>query len=215
MTQFATALQLSQYLTGNPETVDELDPAFVRQAEIMLEMVSADVQSAAGATIEAGTGTVYLDGVYGQFLELPQRPVQSVASVSVNGQALAATAYTFEGGQLLRRGPAALLDDVDDDLATFGGALPAFDRSHWGGPSARITVVYSWGSETLPVWIQGLTLRATARVIGNPSDLSQETLGIYSSSYRDRTADGSHILKTERDRLRRAFNRTAGSFRAT
>lgn len=200
MTQFATALQLSTYLTGEPATVEELDPAFVRQAELLIRLVSADIQSAAGATIEAGTGTVFLDGSFGEALELPQRPVRSVSAVTVNGYLLAPTAYTWDGRQILRRG------SIDPEQ--FAGEL-----AHWGGPRSVIGVEYAWGSDAVPDRILSLTLRATARVLGNPTELRQETLGIYSASYADLTKDGSHILRSERDWLRRAYNRTAGTIR--
>lgn len=198
MTQFATARQLSTYLAGTAVDAD-LSAEFTAQAELLIRLVSADIQDAAGNTIEAGTGTVFLEGGWTDALELPQRPVRSVSAVSINGVALGATGYTWNPGNVLRRGTRSeLLDD---------GA-----GGNWGGPGALVAVTYAWGSEDVPDRILSLTLRACSRIIGNPSNLRQETLGIYSATYADLTRDGSHILRAERDNLRRTYNRTAGSF---
>lgn len=206
MTTLATPDQLSIYLGRGPlpRGVDGLDQAEVEQWTLLLELVSGDVVQACGRDIAAGTGTVKLAGTHSRDLLLPQAPVTSVTSVAVNGVALGSGEWTWNERGTLRRGSASW--DPDD-----AGALDGFT---WGGPTSTVEVTYAWGFETIPTWAKAATLRACARIIGNPGQVTQETLGVYSATYGDRTKDGSHITDAERKYLRRCAGvPSAGTFR--
>jgi hypothetical protein len=75
-----------------------------------------------------------------------------------------------------------------------------------------VWVSYSWGTETIPDFVKGIVCRACARVLPSMGSVAQESLGSYSVTYANVTADGSHITTAERRLLRRSLSRTAGSF---
>lgn len=200
---FATAQELQTYLTG--ATLDEeADAEWIAQAELLLELVSADIQTAARNRIIAGTMTAKLAGTWSRDLLLPQRPVVSVTSVSVNGAAIAAGAYEWNERSLIRTGGVDVVNGPDG--------------FHWGGPASTVDVAYAYGysAETVPLIVKGLTLRVAARTIDQPGGgISQESLGPYSVSYRNTLdAGGSHVSASEGKMLRRRFSTTAGTIHA-
>lgn len=67
-----------------------------------LAVASAAVRDAAGSPISQTTSTVTLEGDTGQRLRLPGLPVQSVASVAIDGTAV--TDWRLRSGQLWRFG---------------------------------------------------------------------------------------------------------------
>lgn len=209
MTAFATAQELRTFLTG--ETLDETaDAEWIAQAELLLELVSADIQAAARNRIIAGTDTAKLAGTWSRDLLLPRRPVVSVTSVELNGYGIAAGLYEWNERSLIRSGRFGVVNALDH--------LVAGDGAHWGGPSSTVTVVYSYGysAETVPLIVKSLALRIAARTIDNPSGgISQESLGPYSVSYRNTLdAGGSHVSAHEAKMLRRRFSTTAGTITA-
>lgn len=209
MTTFATAQELRTFLTG--ETLDETaDAEWIAQAELLLELVSADIQAAARNRIIAGTDTAKLAGTWSRDLLLPRRPVVSVTSVELNGYGIAAGLYEWNERSLIRSGRFGVVNALDH--------LVAGDGAHWGGPASTVTVVYSYGysAETVPLIVKSLALRIAARTIDNPSGgISQESLGPYSVSYRNTLdAGGSHVSAHEAKMLRRRFSTTAGTITA-
>lgn len=211
---FVTALELATYLDGTTDAGD-LTAAWTAKAEALLEDVSADVLAAAGMPLEAAAVTVSLPGTWGRDLELPDGPISEITSVTLNGETVDATGYWWNGRNTLRRGPnpaRELLDDDDDD--DLGGAA-AGEVCSWGGPESTVVVVLMAGPDTVPAIVKALVKRIAARTIGNPAQITQESLGPYSVSYGASTNrnDGSHVTDSERRRLRKALGKTtAGSF---
>lgn len=212
MTQFATAEDLSLYLRGdlNP------DDAWTAQATLLLELVSADIASAAGAEIEAGEGTHLIAGSWSHDLDLPQRPVRQVDAVRVNGLALDVGAFMWNERQLIRRA-AMFGTELDDDLGGWpdrtGAGFPA--GGHWGGPASTVRVTYAWGYEEVPDVIRSMALRVAGRVIENPTSVTSEQLGAYSVQY-DRqiggsARGGSHLMAADIRALRKRFGCTGGT----
>jgi hypothetical protein len=202
MTSFATPQELRTFLTGETLAPSPgVDDEWIAQAELLLELVSADMQTAARNRIIAGTETAKLAGTWSRDLLLPRRPVVDVTGVALNGYELATGLYQWNERSLIRSGP----------LDAAGGA-------HWGGPASTVTVTYSYGytAENVPLSVKSLALRVAARVIGNPGGgISQETLGPYSVSYRNTLdAGGSHLTDFEAKMLRRRFSTTAGTITA-
>lgn len=203
--RFATAQELRTYLTG--ETLDPVaDFEWIEQAELLLDLISADIQTAARNRIVAGTTTAALAGTWSRDLLLPRRPVVSVTSVGLNGYPIAGAAYTWNERNLIRSGKYGLDGIVN---------LTAGDGSHWGGPASTVAVVYNYGytAETVPLSVKSLALRIAARTLDQPGGgISQESLGPYSVSYRNTLdAGGSHVTDREAKALRRRFSHTAGT----
>lgn len=211
--QFVTALELATYFNGTTD-LDELDPAWIAQANILLQMISADIETAAGVPIEAGDGTAVLAGSWSRDLELPAGPVRNVSAVTVNGFALSSAEWYWNDRSLLRRGANAL-DLIDDEYAGEQPSQGAQWRSgrSWSGPSATVVVEFGWGFTTVPDFVKSLGLRIAARTFGNVGQVTQESLAIYSVSYGQsaNVNDGSHVTNNERKRLRKVLNRTGGT----
>lgn len=199
MTSFATVDELSIYLGHGPVAAAGLDEATLEQWALLIRLVSADVELAAGIPIAGGSGTHFLPGTYSRDLELPRVPL-TIVSVAVNGTALGAGDYFHNERGLLRRGASFDGNDLSTDSGT-----------NWGGPESTVRISYTW-TATIPDYVLAVVLRACARVIANTGGVTQESLGSYSVTYANATADGSHVTKAERGMLRRALNRTSGSF---
>jgi len=217
MTTFVSPLELAQYFNGTTNLA-ELSPEWIAQAQILLEMISADVETAAGVPIEAGAGTVVLAGTWSRDLVLPAGPIRNVTAVTINGHTIDAAGYYFNDRSLLRRGMNALdlLDDDADDYSGHQGANSRAGRG-WSGPAATVTVELEWGfAAPVPDFVRSLVLRIAARTFGNVGQVTQETLAVYSVSYgaSTNTNDGSHVTRSERKRLRKMLNRTGGTISA-
>lgn len=218
MTTFADADQLATYLYGitDAEAAPELGPEWVEQANYLLQLISADIEDAAGVPIEVGTDVALtLPGTWSRDLELPAGATTAVSSVSLNGEALAVGTYTWNNRTLIRRGVSSLNllseDEMEEDWNAYGMQGASWRGGfHWGGPASTVTVVRSLGFATLPPILESLAIRIAARTIGNPEQLTQETLAIYSSTYRTTGFDGSHVTDAERRRLRRVFGTATG-----
>lgn len=216
--QFVSALELATYFNGTTDLAD-LTPEWIAQANLLLEMISADVEAAAGVPIEAGSVTVLLAGTWSRDLDLPAGPISSVSAVTVNGISVEPAGYYWNERALLRRGMNAadvLDDDADDWPRSAQGADSRAGRG-WGGPAATVAAELAVGfAAPVPDFIRSLVLRIAARTFGNVGQVTQETLAIYSVSYgaSTNTNDGSHVTAAERKRLRKMLNRTGGTISA-
>lgn len=215
---FADRAELAVY-QGKPP----FDPVKGAQADLVLELVTAAIISEAGQSIELATTTAALAGTWDRDLELPERPVVSVASVTVNGLALVQNSdYFFNpGGFRIRRGaPFAPSqsgdwygdDDVDDyDLAMQGdqleGALGAVPMT-WGGPTSVVNVEYTHGRDPIPNLARLVCLAAADRFLSSPTGVVQESLGPYAATYA--SPHGTLELSPAEIKLvRRAFRQRA------
>lgn len=122
------------------ETFDSTRSA---QAELALELASTAVRVSARQTIDyVEDDTIIFDGPYGAELDLPERPVVSVAEVSVDGT-------------------------VDTDWELVGSSLRRTSGG-WGGPGVSVSVTYTHGFETTPATARWVCLQAAARFMINP-----------------------------------------------
>jgi hypothetical protein len=125
---------------------------------------------------------------------LPQRPVEEVAAVAVDG--VATLDWWQDGADLLMRSWA------------------------WNRPPAahrppQVTVTYTHGWDPVPGDIQAIVMQAANRVIVNPSGVRSETVGGESVTYLIPAAGeylGVLLSRTEQRVLDR-YRRTAGSVR--
>lgn len=214
-TQFVSALEFATYTNGTTDLAD-LDPAWIAQANILLQMISADIEAAAGIPIDVGTGTVLIPGTWSRDLPLAG-PVRNITAVAVNGLPQAPANYVWNQRQILRRGSAYLDETVDfeDDWHRFGQQGATYRTGgHWGGPTSTVAISYSWGYVEVPTVLRSLVFRIASRTFGNLAQVTQESLAIYSVSYgaSSNVNDGSHVTAAERKRLRQMFNVRAGTF---
>lgn len=217
--QFVSALELATYFNGTTDVAD-LTAEWIAQADLLLQMISADVEAAAGVPIEAGSVTVLLAGTWSRDLELPAGPIASVSAVTVNGISVEPAGYYWNDRALLRRGmhAADVLDDDADDWPSSGQGASSRAGRGWGGPAATVAAELTVGfAAPVPDFVRSLVLRIAARTFGNVGQITQETLAVYSVSYgaSTNTNDGSHVTKAERKRLRKMLNRTGGTITAT
>ena len=211
MTQFATALEAATYLNGTTDLGD-LAPEWVAQANMLLEMISADIEADAGVPIEAGTSTLVLAGSWSRDLELPVGPIRNVSAVTVNGQPQDAASYWWNDRSLLRRGSSPLTDDDDGDWPHTPQGAQSRDGVYWSGPASTVLAEVEFGFDQVPDFVKSLTLRVFGRTIGNTGNVTQESLAVYSVTYGKSTADqGSHLTEKERRRLRQLLNRAGGT----
>ncbi|MEU6661257.1 hypothetical protein [Streptomyces sp. NPDC046821] len=172
------------------------------QAQALLDQASSIVRAYVGLDITKATTTDTFTmrrvdtlryGCAGA-VTLPQRPIESVTAVEVNG--LATADWWLDGTELLLRAWA------------------------WARPPAahqppQVTVTYTHGWDPVPGDIAAIVMQAVNRVLVNPSQVRSETVGGESVTYLIPTtgeALGVLLSKTEQRVLNR-YRRTAGSVR--
>lgn len=140
-------------------------------AETYLDVASTAVREAAGVPISQTTSTVTLEGSVSEWLTLPGVPILSVASVSVDGEAV--TGWRLRSHRLWRA----------------GGWSPGC------GPS-DVEVVQTHGLDPVPSDIVDLVCRIAATALADyradpegaglaAGDIRSERIGDYSVTYGD------------------------------
>lgn len=167
-------------------TVEELaawmqrEPAELPEsAPLVLDTASAIVRAEARTRFTKGTTTVALRS-RDRVVVLPQRPVVSVQLVRATGRVLRPDEY-----QLWR-----------DELT-----LPAVVT----GP---VVVTYTHGYDAVPADVRAIVMTLAGRVLTNPSDIRQESVGSVSVTYAAETI-GASLAPIERDQLARYRPRAA------
>ncbi|MCA1569313.1 MAG: hypothetical protein LC798_03115 [Chloroflexi bacterium] len=166
----------------------DLSAADLASAELFLDIASDTVRSACGrqvlSLIEDDT---YLRRTARTVLELPQRPVRDVSTISVNGSALAADAWEWDG----------------DETAALVGPLPVGNASSWWPRGSRlVSVTYDHGypAAEMPWDIKGTVLDLAARAMSAPPGVTQRSLGSFSESFGRQIA--STLTEEEKAKLR-------------
>lgn len=168
------------------------------KANMLVEAATAVVQATTGnppqRLVAVASDTVSLVGLAGAWLDLPQRPVTAVASVTLDGTALT----------------------VSTDYKVFGSRLwrSCGWISTWGEPTL-VGVVYSHGyagGHQLLQLGRAASLSLIKGVYGNPSGAARLAIDDYSEAYEAMAAqmDASPFLA---DALRRQYGRGAGMVR--
>lgn len=147
-------------------------------AGAVLATTSAIVRGEAKQRFTRSTTTALLYPVRG-WVTLPQRPVLSVGAVWCAARVIEPGAWT------LRR-----------------------DRLHIPGATGPVEVTYTHGYAETPPDVLGIVLTAAARVITNPNDLRQESVGSVSVTYAAETI-GVSLAPADRDLLARYRRRAA------
>lgn len=132
---------------------------------------AAAAVAGAVAGIEAEVGpleteeqTLIIPGVFTHRLNLYRRPLTSVTSVEVNGEAVDAATY-----RVLRRGALVKINPT----------------SWWGGTDVDVEVVCDAGFPVgeVPQWIEQMVESVARRAIAAPDGITQESFGDYSVTY--------------------------------
>lgn len=147
-------------------------------AATTLEIVSSIVRAEARQNFTRATTTVKLYPSNG-YVILPQRPVVSVSAVTRDGTAL------VEGQDYT----------VRHDRVWLTGYTP-------------VSVTFTHGYASVPGDVLAVVLTAASRVLNNPSDLRQETVGSMSVTYASETV-GASLAPADKDLLARYRRRAA------
>ena len=166
---------------------DDLD---AYKATMLIECATAVVQEAAGQRIVRATSTVTLEPSPGRWLWLPQIPVVSVASVTLDGTSLAAGDYKVRGHRLWRETGWQLLTSPPTEVVV------------------EYTHGHAEGAQELQRARQAVLALAGA-VYDNPAGLSREQVDDYSVAY-EAMATRMEAAPYLRDGLRRYYGRSAG-----
>lgn len=197
MAAFATPDDLADYLGRDRFG----EPTEYRQAVMLLDLASGEVRAWTRQTIDLVTNdTVVLSGTWGSVLELPERPVVSVSSVSLDGQTLVSgNGYDLAGGSLVAG--VAVLEPLAGHVYGRQGATGA-SGSSWGSPASSVAVTYTHGWATIPTVVKSATLAIAARMIGgNTGQVRQESIAGYSVTYANPGATTS-LTEVEQASLR-------------
>lgn len=158
------------------------------EANLMLELATGAVQAAAGQDILQATETVTMMGTTESWLNLPQRPVTEVTSVSLDGESV--TDFKRFGDRLWRED---------------GWASAAYEPS-------EVEVVYTHGFAVADQGIQlarSAALTIAAQMFSNPSGATGFSIDDYREQYsQSSTSDLAGLVP---ERLRSALRRKYGS----
>ena len=155
-----------------------------RHAIKMLEVASSLIRSKTRQHITEQTYTDQeLFGTWDSDLQLPQRPVTSLAALAVRYR------YTTE------------FTTLEDLTVTRRGCV--YRACGWGGPYAVVKVTYTAGYAEVPSDIEAICLSIAGRAYANPNGLAiegSEQIGNYSYTTRfGTTAEGKPIGLTEHE----------------
>ena len=143
---------------------------------LLLEYASSAVRSYTRQTLSEETTTDVLRGTWGPVLELPQRPVSDVDSVSIDG--VAVTGWEWDGLQGMRSSGWVAGESSGQGA---GGCTPG----NWGGPQTVVSVTYThgWPFDELPGEITMITEGLAALALSTPAGVRTESIGSYSVTY--------------------------------
>lgn len=195
---FATAADLAARL-GIVLTSDEQT-----RATTLLAQASGLIQDVVGQTLALVTNdTLILPGTPEDRIKLPQRPVVSVASVSLGEIPLVeGSDWYLEGSTIYR-----IAAFYNRDFGMLNG--PYLLGSTFGTPLQTLTIVYTHGytPAEIPATVKTICLEAVVRCFVNPGAVARETVGNTSTVYDNMRFSPSGLILTDDERrtLKRKF----------
>lgn len=207
MTAFATnadlATRLGVTLTSEMET----------RADALLADASDVIRDEVGQQITETTETITIPGTTDERILLPQRPVISVASVTLDGTELGeGTDWFLEGNEIVRM-PSSITLGVDTIInSEFSFPL----GTGFGWEEQTLTITYTHGYATVPGKVKAICLEMVVRVWVNPGSVAREAIGDTSTVYDNMRFSPSGLLPTddEKKQLKRLFGRNVTSVTA-
>lgn len=195
MTQFAEYSDFETRL-GITLTTDEQT-----RVDSLLTDASGLIQDAAGQEIAYhATDTLTIPGTNAERIPLPERPVVSVESVTIDGRELVeGTDWYLDGDQIARFATLNLIN--------VGGAFDRVDApfllgSGFGRPNQELVIVYTHGYEAVPKTFKEICLEAVVRVWVNPGSVARATVGNTSTVYDNNRFSPTGLLLTEDEQRR-------------
>lgn len=203
-TELVTPAELASWLQQDVDTAT---------ADLLIRQATGKVQAACGQTlVQVTNDTAVIDGHPDKWLDLPQRPVTAVHSVTFqdgNQQpvTLDSTQYTVAGNRLWR--------GFGWQYATV--LMPPARIPYWKyltyPPPSVITVVYDHGYAPGDMALEEartVVFALCAQAYSNPGGSRSVTVDDYTETYSDAFA-GMAMTAQTRDELRRRYGRRAGS----
>jgi hypothetical protein len=208
MAEFASASDLAARLGI---TLTDVETA---RATALLDIASGLVQDEAKQTIERVDGEVYtLPGTTDETIRLPQRPVISVSSVTLDGTELVEGSDWYLDGNIVRRIPATTLVLAGGGLLEEAFSFPY--GTGFGWPTQTIAITYSHGYDAanVPQTVKAIVLEAVVRVWVNPGSVARETVGNVATVYDNMRFSPTGLMLTEEEKktVRRIFGQRVHS----
>lgn len=196
---FATAADLAERL-GLTLTDDEETRAtalLARASGLICDEAKQDI-------VLVEDDTLTRQGTTDERILLPERPVVSVASVTLDGGALTeGGAWYLDGNEIVRKGWTLML----------GGEL--YGCRGFGWESQELVIVYTHGydDDEIPPLLKEIAVEMVVRVWVNPGSVIQESIAGEGATYAPYSAPPRGLLVTaaEASQLRRMFGRKARS----
>lgn len=208
--QFATAAEFAARIGLT------LTAAEQTRADALLQSASGLIQDATrtggvSQTIALVEDDVLLmPGTTDEMIRLPQLPVISVASVTLDGVPLAEGSDWYLAGNAICRIPAittVLTGGLIDEAFTFPLG------TGFGWPAQTLTITYTHGYADIPASVKAICLEASVRVWANPNNVARETIAGVQTVYDNNRFSPSGLLLTDDEQrvIRRLFGRSAQS----
>jgi len=193
--QFVTSEDLAVRL-GLEFTAEEAD-----RADTLLTAATGLIQDETRQTVFlVEDDTLTMPGRNDERITLPEKPVVSIASVTIDGRPLVeGTSWYLDGNTIVRLSGTELIAWLPDD------AWPS--SCGFGTPRQTLEIVYTHGYEDIPLLVKSITLEAAARVWVNPGAVISDRVGDTFTTYAPYAQPPRGLLLTdeEKKQLRRFF----------
>jgi hypothetical protein len=145
-------------------------------------------------------------------IRLPERPVVSVASITLDGQTLGqGKDWYLNGDEIIRLSSMYVQNGGLDAMLD----APYLLGRSFGWPGQKLVIVYTHGytDDALPKLVKSICLEMVVRVWVNPGSVARETVGNTATVYDNMRFSPSGLLltDTEKKELRRFFGARARS----
>lgn len=166
------------------------------QATLAIALATAVVQGIVGQRLLQVTETVTLMAPYGEWLELPQRPVTAVSSVEINDQAVTGWAL-YEQRRLWR--------ELGWVLAVDGAPL-------WRPATVEVSYTHGWPADHQRLQLaKSVCLTLAGQQYSNPTGVVGFRIDDYSEQYAQSVAGGMQVPDSVQSLLKRAYGTVVGS----
>lgn len=206
MTQFASHDDLANRLGLT------LTPAEQTRADSLLTLASDLIADEAKQKIGLVSGEVLtMPGTIEESILLPERPVVSVESVALDGDALVEGTDWYLKNDAIHR--LAVVFTQGLGMARLDAPYLLGSGIGFGWESQTLEITYTHGYSEIPGIVKAICLEAVVRVWVNPGSVARETVGNTSTVYDNMRFSPTGLLLTadERNRLRRFFGTKATS----
>lgn len=207
MAQFADHTDLATRLGLTLSASDQT------RADALFVIVSGMIQEESKQKIELVTDDVWnTPGTPDEMIKLPEHPVVSVSSVTLDGQPLVEGSDWYFEDDAIRRIPAVtqvLTGGLIDEAFTF----PLGTGFGWPAQTLAITYTHGYDANNIPQTVKAICLEAVIRAWVNPGSVARQSVGDTMTVYDNMrfSPQGLMLTDDEKKTIRRVFGRTAKS----